>query len=272
MRSSETPRPKKWCGAVPGTGTGTSSGATAADAIASTLAAGARTVDRLLDAAGLAPPPLTLPGEVLRDLRALFGDTVDPSAVVIRRGHVPGIPHPRAFALPGLIYLGRDPGIVMTAVDVPVDEAATDEAATDEAAGGADAGPGADQRSPRATPTLVHELVHLWQGCVIGPRYVLLALVEQVRLGRRAYDWRTALGRVVEASGAPALADLSSDLGPGGLGFEAHAQLVSEAYARRVGLAGTRAHRGRDEEQRVMDAALTRLRAGDGPSGTGARV
>ena len=132
----------------------------------------------------------------------------------------------------------------------------------------------------RATPTLVHELVHLWQGRVIGPRYVVHALVEQVRWGRRAYDWRAALGLVPRAPGTPALLafdtdrnpDLTSGISPERLGFEAHAQLVSEAYARRVGLAGTRAHGGRDEERRAMEAALTRLRAADGQPGTGARV
>ena len=57
-------------------------------------------------------PPLDLPPGVRTDLRAFFAGTVDPTAVTIRRGHVPGIPHPRAFALPGLIYLGADPGVV----------------------------------------------------------------------------------------------------------------------------------------------------------------
>lgn len=259
MTTSKGLRQERRCGAL--------RGGTLADAVVSALAAGARTVDRLFDAGGVAPPRLTLPDEVLGELRALFGDTVDPSTVVIRRGHVPGVPHPRAFALPGLIYLGRDPGIVMTAGG---------------AGSGASSGAGsrAGDLCPRATPTLVHELVHLWQGRVIGPRYVVHALVEQVRWGRRAYDWRAALGLVPPAPGAPALLafdtdrnpDLTSDISPERLGFEAHAQLVSEAYARRVGLAGTRAHGGRDEERRAMEAALTRLRAGDGQPGTGARV
>ncbi|WP_291083619.1 hypothetical protein, partial [Dietzia sp. UBA5065] len=154
-----------------------------ADLLGRMLGAAARAADRGLDHLGLTPPPLDLPPEVREDLRDLFGHTIDPTAVMIRRGHVPGVPHPRAFALPGLIYLGADPGVVGTAAGTAV--AGTAVAGT--AAAGSD--------RPRATPTLVHELVHVWQGRVVGPRYVVIALVEQVRHGRRAYDWRAVLDR-----------------------------------------------------------------------------
>ncbi|MBB1021654.1 hypothetical protein G6030_10200, partial [Dietzia sp. E1] len=157
---------------------------------------------------------------VRTDLRAFFAGTVDPTAVTIRRGHVPGIPHPRAFALPGLIYLGADPGVVGIA------------------------GPDGSAR-PRATPTLVHELVHIWQGRFLGPRYVVRALGEQIRLGRRAYDWRAVLDQRAA------------------LPVEAHAQLVSDAYAARHGPPRQPALSGRDEHLRAVEDVLTGLRAGD---------
>lgn len=150
-----------------------------ADALGRALGTVARAADRRLDALGLAPPPLDLPPGVRDDLRAFFAGTVDPAAVTIRRGHVPGIPHPRAFALPGLIYLGADPGVVGVAgLDGSV--------------------------RPRATPTLVHEMVHIWQARFLGPRYVVRALGEQIRLGRRAYDWRARWGRPHGAVGRSA--------------------------------------------------------------------
>ncbi|MBB1030456.1 hypothetical protein G6027_06070, partial [Dietzia sp. SLG310A2-38A2] len=142
-----------------------------ADALGRVIGATARAVDRLLDSVGLAPPPLDLPPEVRDDLRAFFGHTIDPASVMIRRGHVPAVPHRRAFALPGLIYLGTDAGVVRPR--------------------------GGGVERPRATPTLVHELVHVWQGRVIGPRYVVIALVEQARKGHRAYDWRAVLDSAV---------------------------------------------------------------------------
>ncbi|EFV92087.1 hypothetical protein ES5_07544 [Dietzia cinnamea P4] len=191
-----------------------------ADALGRALGAVTRAADRRLDALGLAPPPLDLPPGVRTDLRAFFAGTVDPTAVTIRRGHVPGIPHPRAFALPGLIYLGADPGVVGIA------------------------GPDGSAR-PRATPTLVHELVHIWQGRFLGPRYVVRALGEQIRLGRRAYDWRAVLDQRAA------------------LPVEAHAQLVSDAYAARHGPPRQPALSGRDEHLRAVEDVLTGLRAGD---------
>ena len=95
----------------------------------------------------------------------------------------------------------------------------------------------------RADPALVH----IWQGRFISPRYVVRALGEHVRLGARAYDWR---------------ATLDPDGPRGQLPVEAHAQLVSEAYARGHGLSPDAALRRRDEETRIMDEALTGLRAG----------
>ena len=191
-----------------------------ADALGRALGAVARAADRRLDALGLAPPPLDLPPGVRTDLRAFFAGTVDPTAVTIRRGHVPGIPHPRAFALPGLIYLGADPGVVgIAGLDGTV--------------------------RPRATPTLVHELVHIWQGRFLGPRYVVRALGEQIRLGRRAYDWRAVLDQRAA------------------LPVEAHAQLVSDAYAARYGPPRQPALSGRDEHLRAVEEVLSGLRAGD---------
>lgn len=192
-----------------------------ADAAGRALATVARVADRALDVAGLAPPLLDLPPGVRDDLREFFAHTIDPTTVTIRAGHVPGVPHRRAFALPGLIYLGADPGVVGIAV--------------------------ADELRPNATPTLVHELVHIWQGRFVGSRYVVRALGEQVRLGARAYDWRAAL--------AP-------DGHRGPFPVEAHAQLVSDAYARRHGFSPAAALRWRDEEVRLMDEVLTGLRAG----------
>lgn len=255
-------------------------GARLADGLASVLATAARAVDRILDIEGVAPPRLHLPREVRDDLHAIFGDTVDPDAIVIRRGHVPGIPHPRAFALPGLIYLGKDPGVVHRVCDVQGQTAAHD---ADEAASHSDAKRPAGTARPRATPTLVHELVHIWQGRVIGPRYVLLALLEQVRLGRRAYDWRAALraNPALSAGIQTQVAGIQTPLagtaapGPESLGFEAHAQLVSEAYARRVDQSvptGLRAQGSRTDQERAMDAALTGLRAGVVPPETGRSV
>ena len=191
-----------------------------ADALGRALGAVTRAADRRLDALGLAPPPLDLPPGVRTDLRAFFAGTVDPTAVTIRRGHVPGIPHPRAFALPGLIYLGADPGVVgIAGLDGTV--------------------------RPRATPTLVHELVHIWQGRFLGPRYVVRALGEQIRLGRRAYDWRAVLDQRAA------------------LPVEAHAQLVSDAYAARYGPPRQPALSGRDEHLRAVEEVLSGLRAGD---------
>ena len=191
-----------------------------ADALGRALGAFARAADRRLDALGLAPPPLDLPPGVRTDLRAFFAGTVDPTAVTIRRGHVPGIPHPRAFALPGLIYLGADPGVVgIAGLDGTV--------------------------RPRATPTLVHELVHIWQGRFLGPRYVVRALGEQIRLGRRAYDWRAVLDQRAA------------------LPVEAHAQLVSDAYAARYGPPRQPALSGREEHMRAVEDVVTGLRAGD---------
>ena len=190
------------------------------DALGRALGAVARAADRRLDALGLAPPPLDLPPGVRTDLRAFFAGTVDPTAVTIRRGHVPGIPHPRAFALPGLIYLGADPGVVgIAGLDGTV--------------------------RPRATPTLVHELVHIWQGRFLGPRYVVRALGEQIRLGRRAYDWRAVLDQRAA------------------LPVEAHAQLVSDAYAARYGPPRQPALSGREEHMRAVEDVVTGLRAGD---------
>ena len=208
------------------------------DALVRVVAALARTADRRLDALGLAPPPLDLPPEVLDDLHAFFAGTVSPTAVTIRRGHVPGIPHPRAFALPGLIYLGTDPGIVGIAGPAGSGVAGVAEPAS--ARGGI---PGPVRA--RATPTLVHELVHIWQGRFLGPRYVVRALGEQIRLGRRAYDWRAALDR------------------RGGLPVEAHAQLVSEAYAARYGPPPFPALSRREEHLRAVEEVLTGLHAGD---------
>lgn len=229
-----------------------------ADLLGRMLGAAARAADRGLDHLGLTPPPLDLPPEVREDLRDLFGHTIDPTAVMIRRGHVPGVPHPRAFALPGLIYLGADPGVVGTAAGTAV--AGTAVAGT--AAAGSD--------RPRATPTLVHELVHVWQGRVVGPRYVVIALVEQVRHGRRAYDWRAVLDR---ASTDRASIDRASPHRlPRAFPVEAHAQLVSEAYARRHGFSPAPALGRRDGQARAMEEALTGLRAGRAPTLRGRAV
>ncbi|MEX6465451.1 hypothetical protein AB6N35_14105 [Dietzia cinnamea] len=205
-----------------------------ADALGRALGAIARAADRRLDALGLAPPPLDLPPAVRDDLRAFFAGTVDPAVVTIRRGHVPGIPHPRAFALPGLIYLGADPGVVgIAGLDGSV--------------------------RPRATPTLVHELVHIWQGRFLGPRYVVRALGEQIRLGRRAYDWRAALDTTTADSPGGDVHPAQRDALP----VEAHAQLVSDAYAARYGPPRQPALSVRDEHLRAVEDVLTGLRAGD---------
>lgn len=211
-----------------------------ADAVGRGLAAVARAADRRLDTLGLAPPPLDLPPEVRDALRDVFGHTIDPTSVMIRRGHVPGVPHRRAFALPGLIYLGADPGVVGTT-------------SVDSTAAGTD--------RPRATPTLVHELVHIWQGRYLGPRYVVRALGEQIRLGRRAYDWRAAFAH--GAHDAPAGHVAHGGHRPGALPVEAHAQLVSEAYAAGHGFAPTALLSGRDPHLRAVEHVLTGLRAGD---------
>ena len=208
------------------------------DALGRALAAVARAADRRLDALGLTPPPLDLPPEVRDDLRAFFAGTVDPTAVTIRRGHVPGIPHPRAFALPGLIYLGADPGVIGIE------------------------GPDGSVR-PRATPTLVHEMVHLWQGRFLGPRYVVRALGEQIRLGGRAYDWRAALDRRAKADKRAALDRCEKADKRTALPVEAHAQLVSDAYAARYGPPRQPALSGRDEHLRAVEEVLSGLRAGD---------
>ena len=210
-----------------------------ADGLGRLLAACARAADRRLDALGLAPPPLDLPPPVRDDLREFFGHTIDPASVTIRRGHVPGVPHPRAFALPGLIYLGADPGVV-----------------------GARAG---GTERPRATPTLVHELVHIWQGRFVGPRYVVTALVEQVRYGRRAYDWRAVLDRASPDRASPGRAARAFPV-------EAHAQLVSEAYARRYGLGPATAPARPSRDLQVMEEALAGLRAGRAPTWRGRAV
>lgn len=205
----------------------------AADTLGRVTDAIARALDRRLDALGLAPPPLDLPPRVRDDLREVFGHTIDPAALTIRRGHVPGVPHPRAFALPGLIYLGADPGVVGTT------------------AGGG--------RGPRATPTLVHELVHVWQGRFLGPRYVVVALAEQGRRGRRAYDWRAVLDNAV-------LDRAHIEQTPRAFPVEAHAQLVSDAYALRYGFTPVTASAAPSRELQAMDEALTGLRAGRAPT------
>lgn len=219
-------------------------GGRAADAAGRVLAATARAADRLLDALSLTPPRLDLPWAVRRDLGELFGDLVDPTEVTIRCGSVPGVPHTRAFALPGLIYLGADPGVVTVR-----------------------AAAGREPSRPRATPTLVHELTHFWQGHVIGPRYVVLALREQLLPGRRAYDWRAAVDRArqQDQSGAEA----GRRLPP--MGVEAHAQLVAEAYARGLGGHAAPHAPGRDGDAALMAAALAGLRAGDAPPRGGPR-
>lgn len=212
--------------------------ARAADALGYLVGATARAVDRRLETLGLAPPPLDPPPEVRDDLRAFFGHTIDPSDVMIRRGHVPAVPHRRAFALPGLIYLGADAGVVRPR--------------------------GEGVGRPRATPTLVHELVHVWQGRVIGPRYVVIALVEQARQGRRAYDWRAVLDGAVQHCASHDRA--SHDRAPRAFPVEAHAQLVSEAYARRYGFTPATAPAGPSRELRAVEEALAGLRAGRAPT------
>lgn len=162
--------------------------------------------------------------------------------MTIRRGHIPGVPHRRAFALPGLIYLGADQGVV----------------------GATGAGSG----RPRATPTLVHELVHVWQGLYLGPRYVERALGEQLLLGRGAYDWRAALDRAEREHTSRTGADGRMQEFP----VEAHAQLVSDAYARRYEFGPVTALAGPGRDRRVMEEALTGLRAGLTPSVRGRSV
>lgn len=224
---------------------------TLADRLGRALGAAARAADSLLDSLGRTPPRLELPPRVVDDLDAFFAGTVDLTGVTIRRGHVPGIPHPRAFALPGLIYLGADPGVVLTPEPGP--DAARDPGAAQDP--GAVALPGRGR--PRATPTLVHELTHLWQGRHLGARYVVRALGEQVRMGRRAYDWRAHLPREQRRPALP---------------VEAHAQLVSEAYARHHGFAPAAPAPGwRDEHEQAATQVLTGLRAGDADAVRGAR-
>lgn len=251
----------------------------AADTLGRLIAVTARALDRGLDGLGVAPPALDLPPQVRDDLRVFFGHTIDPAAVMIRRGHVPGVPHPRAFALPGLIYLGVDQGVVGTAAE------------------------GIDR--PRATPTLVHELVHVWQGRVIGPRYVVVALAEQARTGRRAYDWRAVLDNAVLDNAVfdnavldnavldGASRDRASDdrsphdrasqdrashdrahieRTPRGFPVEAHAQLVSDAYALRFGFTPVTASATPSRELQAMEEALTGLRAGRAPTLRGRAV
>ncbi|WP_314033702.1 hypothetical protein [Dietzia sp. CH92] len=236
------------------------------DALGRSTATLARAVDRRLDALGLAPPPLDLPPGVRDDLREVFAGTVDPARVTIRRGHVPGVPHRRAFALPGLVYLGADPGVVGVPGSRAPDGSAPDGSAPD----GSDPD-GSDPAAvrPRATPTLVHELVHVWQGRFLGPRYVVRALGEQVRLGRRAYDWRAALERRDAAHGSGTGHGSGTARRRGAtrartaLPVEAHAQLVSEAYAARYGPTRSPALSGRDEHLRAVEEVLSGLRAGD---------
>lgn len=163
------------------------------DALGHAIAVTGRTADHAFVAAGIAPRRLEVPEPVRKDIHALFAGTVDPDAVVVRTGHLPGIPHTRAFALPALIYLARSAGIVDRS------------------------GPQGQSR-PRATPLLVHELVHAWQARTMGPRYVVRALYEQVRYRSRAYDWQWWLG----PGGVRHFADLP---------VEAQAQLVMHAYA-----------------------------------------
>ncbi|AWH95488.1 hypothetical protein [Dietzia psychralcaliphila] len=241
----------------------------AADTLGRLIAVTARALDRGLDGLGVVPPALDLPPDVRDDLRVFFGPTIDPAAVMIRRGHVPGVPHPRAFALPGLIYLGADPGVVGTAAE------------------------GIDR--PRATSTLVHELVHVWQGRVIGPRYVVVALAEQARMGRRAYDWRAVLDNAVfdnavldnavldgaaldRSSEARASQDRAShdrahiERTKRAFPVEAHAQLVSDAYALRFGFTPVTASATPSRELQAMEEALTGLRAGRAPTLRGRAV
>lgn len=136
-----------------------------ANALGRTIASIGVALDTIAARCGIAPPRLELTAEIKDDIYRLFGDSVDPAAVIIRVGHVPGVRHARAFALPALIYLGAGSGLVQRA-------AAHREAAR-----------------PRLSPLLVHELVHAWQATSMGPRYIVHALWEQLRYGRRAYDW-----------------------------------------------------------------------------------
>ncbi|AVZ39423.1 MULTISPECIES: hypothetical protein [unclassified Dietzia] len=209
-----------------------------ADALGWLTGTAARAADRRLDSLGLAPPPLDLPPEVRGDLCAFFGHTIDPAAVMIRRGHVPGVAHPRAFALPGLIYLGVDAGVVRPRAGV--------------------------DDHPRATPTLVHELVHVWQGRVIGPRYVVIALAEQALKGRRAYDWRAALDRGPHDCATRDRAGVNR--APWMFPVEAHAQLVSDAYALRHGFTPPPADAGGHREPPAVEEVLAGVRAGRAPT------
>ena len=110
----------------------------------------------------------------------------------------------------------------------------------------------------------MHELVHVWQGRVIGPRYVVIALVEQARQGRRAYDWRAVLDGAVHDRASHDRA--SHDRAPRAFPVEAHAQLVSEAYARRYGFTPATAPAGPSRELRAVEEALAGLRAGRAPT------
>lgn len=191
-----------------------------ADAVGNVVAAAARGVDSLCERRGVAPPRLDLPPAVADDLAEVFGTSLDPAAVVIRLGHLPGVRHSRAFALPGLVYLARDPGVVSGA-------------------------------RPCASRTLVHELVHVWQGHHVGPRYVVAALWEQVRLGRRAYDWRAVLARYDD-----------DDVALRSLGVEAFAELVTDAAAVNGAVAARKKPGYSERERTLMAAALAELRAG----------
>lgn len=199
------------------------------DSVGRVIATAARGIDSLYERGGLAPPRLELPSEVVADLSVVFGTSVDPGAVVIRLGHFPGVPHSRAWALPGLIYLASDPGVVHTG-------------------------------RLRATPTLVHELVHVWQGRHVGPRYVVEALWEQARLGRRAYDWRVVLA---------ALDDDDDDTALRSLEVEAFAELVTDAAAVGEAVTARRRPASSERERALMTAALAALRAGGRPGHSG---
>lgn len=163
------------------------------DGAGQAIAATGRTADRAFALTGIAPQRLEIPEPVRQDIQVMFAGTVDPDALVVRAGHLPGIPHTRAFALPAVIYLAQSAGI-------------RDRTGPD------------GQTRPRATPLLVHELVHAWQAHSMGPRYVVRALYEQLRYRSRAYDWQWWLG----PGGMRHFADLP---------VEAQAQLVMHAYA-----------------------------------------
>lgn len=182
--------------------------------------------DRLLTLLGLAPPRLRLPRQVLEDLRTLFGDSIPLADITIRDGHVPGLRHGRAFALPRLIYLAGGRGT--TTVGDPDDD-------------------------PRvlATPLLVHELVHVWQARHRGWRYVAEALYSQLRHGRRAYDWRWWLAR--DGGRVESWAELP---------VEAQAQFVADAHTSGVLGAPGPSHFDDPTVRRVLSESKTALRSG----------